>query len=83
MILFNAFLMDSHSVNSDGTYKTNYLDFPVFMTGTTDRSKAYQPYGLQLTLTETYEDYAFVYEVLKTSAAKLGLKEYKVTIIFF
>jgi hypothetical protein len=70
--------MGSHHVNSDATYKMNFQGYPVLMNGTTDRSKAFHPYGLWLTLTENHEDYAFVYEGIKKGAEQLNLKDFKV-----
>ena len=54
--------MGSQHVNSDATWKMVYQGYPLIMNGTTDMKKAFHPYGLWLTLTETHVDYAFCFD---------------------
>lgn len=49
----------------DTTYKCIWQGFPVFMVGTTDYEKAYQPYGLCVCTFEATDDFKFLFESLK------------------
>lgn len=48
----------------DATYKVNYQGFPVFLVGTTDRIRAFHPFGFALCSNETSEAFRFILESL-------------------
>lgn len=49
----------------DTTYKCIWQGFPVFMVGTTDYEKVYQPYGLCVCTFEQKNDFKFIFQSLK------------------
>lgn len=55
----------------DATYKCIWQGFPVFMVGTTDWDKAYQPYGLCVCSYERKDDFKFIFQGIKDGAYKI------------
>ena len=52
---------------ADATYKILWRGFPILIIGTTDKDKVFHPYGIAITEGESSEDYAFVFECLKSA----------------
>ncbi|KAI2810354.1 hypothetical protein BLOT_001514 [Blomia tropicalis] len=63
--LLLSFMDKSASINIDATYKLNYLGFPVFVTGTTDKQQRFHPFGIALLQNEDTASFKFVFESLK------------------
>lgn len=55
----------------DTTYKCIWQGFPVFMIGTTDWDKAYQPFGLCVCSYEKEEDFKFIFQALKDGTLRV------------
>lgn len=55
----------------DTTYKCIWQGFPVFMVGTTDYEKSYQPYGLCVCTFEQTEDFKFLFQSLKDGTREI------------
>jgi len=56
----------SKSLQADATYKLLWHDFPVIMIGTSDKDRHFHPYGIAVCSGETSEDFASVFQLLKT-----------------
>ena len=61
----------SAHIMADATYKLIYQGYPVLMVGTTDRAKAYHPFGIALSSNEKNTSFEFVFNAIKQSALQL------------
>lgn len=50
----------------DSTHKLNWNEFPLTILGTVDRNKKFHPIAFACTTNETADDYAFVFNAVKT-----------------
>jgi hypothetical protein len=71
----------ANHVHADATYKLISEGFPVILIGTTDRQKRFHPLGLSITYNEKGDDFAFGFNSIKESAAKINDFEYKPNIL--
>ncbi|RMZ97934.1 hypothetical protein BpHYR1_040546 [Brachionus plicatilis] len=58
-------------VAADTTHKLNWINFPVFLCGTTDKAKAFHPFAILLSRTETHEDFEFMFSAVKNLSKQL------------
>jgi hypothetical protein len=63
-------------IQADATYKLNYNNFPLLVTGTSDKARVFHPYGISLCTTEKAEDYFFLFDTLKNSLKALFNYDY-------
>ena len=63
------------------TYKLVWQGYPVFMVGSTDRQRAFHPFGLAICMGETGADFEFLFKVLVDSAKKVFNFDLKPNII--
>ncbi|RNA17934.1 hypothetical protein BpHYR1_031043, partial [Brachionus plicatilis] len=52
-------------VAADTTHKLNWINFPVLLCGTTDKAKAFHPFAMLLSRTETHEDFEFMFKIVE------------------
>ena len=52
-------------VCTDGTYNCIFHGYPVLIYGTTDKAKAFHPFGLSLVNSERSEEYDFIHEAIR------------------
>lgn len=65
LFLLNLF-KSSEKICIDSTYKLNWNGFPLTILGTIDRNKKFHPIAFACTTNETMDDYAFVFEAVKS-----------------
>lgn len=58
-------------LNSDGTYKLIWQNYPVLQLGTTDLYKKYHPFGIAVCTRELTKDYTFIFNSLKNAVKKI------------
>ncbi|RNA41738.1 hypothetical protein BpHYR1_044167 [Brachionus plicatilis] len=47
-------------VASDPSHKLNWINFPILFCSTTDKAKAFHPFGILLSRTQTQEEFEFI-----------------------
>ena len=58
-------------LHADGTYKLNWMNFPVILAGTSDVHLRFHPTLLGITFSEKKEDYMGIFEALKAGYMKV------------
>ena len=64
---------------ADATYKLIWQGYPVLIVGTTDRVKAFHPFGLAICMNETEEDFRFIFSSVKKASADICNINYEPT----
>ena len=59
---------NQYHLRADATYKLIWQGYPVLIIGTTDREKAFHPFGLAVSMNETEQDFSFIFESIKQAA---------------
>lgn len=65
----------------DSTYKLNWNEFPLTILGTIDRNKKFHPIAFACTTNETADDYAFVFNAVKTKIKQFFSTNFEPTIL--
>lgn len=65
LFLLNLF-KSTEKICIDTTYKLNWNGFPLTILGTIDRNKKFHPIAFACTTNETEDDYAFVFQAVKS-----------------
>lgn len=65
---------------ADATYKLTFEGFPVLTVGTTDRHRAFHPFGIAITSDEQEADFAFMFKAIKDTCALIDV-DFKPTIL--
>ncbi len=73
--------MIADHIHADGTYKIIWQKHTLITAGTTDKSKAWHPFGLMPTKSEKSKDYKFFFSSVKKAVKQCMGIEYRPTIL--
>ncbi len=69
---FRVFLTQyGDHVATDGTYKLNWMGYPLLQVGTTDLARHFHPFGAMLTKIEDGKDYKYMFYALKRASERI------------
>lgn len=67
----------------DSTYKLNWNEFPLTILGTVNRHKKFHPIAFACTTNETADDYAFVFDAVRTKIEQYFSKTFEPTTLIW
>ena len=65
-------------IAADATHKLNWQNYPIFLAGTTDKSKQFHPFGIMVSKQETAD---FFFNAIKTNIKTIYNKDYEPKIL--
>ena len=63
--------LNSNHICADATYKLIWQGYPVLMVGTTDKQRAFHPFGIALCINEQTNDFEFIFKSVQLAVDKL------------
>lgn len=71
----------STHIATDATFKLNWINFPLLMCGTTDKTRSFHPFGILLSKSETTEDFEFMFRCVKDLAYQIYDFDFNVNVL--